>query len=73
MSFKNTLLLLGIHVRSPGWQWSEAGPLFTKSRSREIGCYDDRIALKFDRYIDGAAGEDPVKFLAASRFHKILR
>ena len=33
-----------------------------KSRSREIGCYNDRIALKFDRYFGRAAVEVPVKF-----------
>ena len=71
-----------------------AGPLFTKrqdalppnfvkSRSRAIGCYSDRIALKFDRYLGSAAAEMLVKFqsdwkilnpnLAAPRFRKILR
>ena len=46
------------------------GPLFTKwtgvlpqnlvkSRSREIGCYNDSIALKFDRHLDSAAVEVP--------------
>ena len=70
------------------------GPLFTKrydvlppnlvkSRSREIGCYNDRIALKFDRHLGSAAAEMPVKFqsnwksqnpnLAASRLHEILQ
>ena len=49
------------------------GPLFTKrldvllpnlakSRSREIGCYNYRIALKFDRHLGSAAAEMPVKF-----------
>ena len=44
------------------------GPLFTKrkgvlpqdlgkSRSREIGCYNERIALKFDRHLPSAAAE----------------
>ena len=42
------------------------GPLFTErydvlppnlveSRSREIGCYNDRIALKFDRHLGSPA------------------
>ena len=50
-----------------------SGPLFTKrtdvlppnlvkSRSHEIGCYDGRIALKFDRHLDSALAEVPVKF-----------
>ena len=48
------------------------GPLFTKrtnvlpqdlakSRSREIGCYHDRIFLKFDRHLGSTAAEVPVK------------
>ena len=69
-------------------------PLFTKrmdvslqdlvkSRSREIGCYNGRIALKFDRYLGSGAAEVPVKFqsdwespnlnLAIVRLHEILR
>ena len=53
------------------------------SRSREIGCYNDRIPLKFDRQLDSGAAELPVKFqsnwkslnpsLATSRLHEILR
>ena len=45
------------------------GPLFTKriarsrkSRRHEIGCYNYRIALKFDMHFDSAAAEVPVKF-----------
>ena len=70
------------------------GPLFTKrydvlppnlvkSRSREIGCCNGRIALKFDKYLGSVAADVPVKFqsnwkslnpnLAASRLHEILR
>ena len=70
------------------------GPLFTertdvlpqdlvKSRSREIGCYNDLIALKFDNHLDSATAEVPVEFqsdweslnlnLAASRIHEILQ
>ena len=54
-----------------------------KSRRHEIGCYNDRIALTFDRHLDSAATEVPVEFqsyweslnlnLAASRLHEILR
>ena len=54
-----------------------------KSRSREIRCQNDRIALKFERHFGSAAAEVPVKFqsdwkslymnLAASRLHEILR
>ena len=33
-----------------------------KTRSREIGCYNDRIVLKFERHICHAAAEVPVKF-----------
>ena len=33
-----------------------------KSRSHQIGCYNDRIALKFDRHLGGATAEVPVKF-----------
>ena len=51
------------------------GPLFTtrtgvlplnpmKSRSTEIGCYNDRIALKFDRHLSNAAVVVPVKFVS---------
>ena len=52
-----------------------------KSRSREIGCYNDRIALKVDMHPDSAAAEVPVKLqsdwdglnlnFAASRLHEI--
>ena len=54
-----------------------------KPRGREIGCYNDRIALHFDRQLDSDAAEVPVKFqsdwkllspnLGASRFREILR
>ena len=71
-----------------------SGPLFTKrpdvllqdlvkSRSREIGCYDGRIALQFDRHLGSAAADVPVKLqsywkslnpnLAASGLREILR
>ena len=33
-----------------------------KSRSHEIGCYNDHIALKFDRHLGSAAAEMSVKF-----------
>ena len=58
-------------------------PNLVKSRRREFGCYNDRIALKFDRRFGSSAAEGPVKFrsdlktlnpnVAASRLHKILR
>ena len=72
--------------------FSTSGPLFTKQtdilpqdlvkpRSREIGCYNDGICLKFDRHLGRAAAEVPVKFqsdwkslnpnLAASRLHEM--
>ena len=55
--------------------------LTVKSRSRAIGCYDDRIAVKFGRHLGSAAADVPVKFHcdwkriniyhAASRLHEI--
>ena len=33
-----------------------------KSRSREIGCYNDRIALKLDRHVGSAPADVPVIF-----------
>ena len=54
-----------------------------KSQSHDIGWYNDRIALKFDRPLESTAADVPVKFqsdwnsqnrnLAASGLHKILR
>ena len=49
-----------------------AGPLFTKRqdvlppnlvkfRSRETGCYNDRITLQFDRRLGSAVTDVPVK------------
>ena len=60
------LCVLPVLFRNPG-------PVFTKrtdvlpqdlvgSWSREIGCYSDRIALKFDRHLGSAAAEVHVKF-----------
>ena len=59
------------------WNMSNTtpGPLFTKradvllqdlvkSRSCEMGCYEARITLKFDRHLGSAAAELPVKFLS---------
>ena len=37
-------------------------PNLVKSRSREIGCSIDSIALKFDRHLGSAAAEVLVKF-----------
>ena len=53
--------------------WPHAGPLFTKrtdilpqdlvkSRSHESGCYNDRVAIKFDMHLGSTASEVPVKF-----------
>ena len=60
--------------------WDVSPPNLVGSRSREIGCYNDRIVLEFDRHLDSAAAEVPVKFqsdwnslktnLAASRLHE---
>ena len=73
---------------------ASAEPIFTrrtdplpqdlvKSRSREIGCFNDRSALKFDMYLGSAAADVIVKFqsdfnslnpnLGASRLHELLR
>ena len=56
---------------------------FVKPRNREIGSYDDRIALTFIRHLDSSAVETSVNFqsgwksfnpnLATSRLHEILR
>ena len=56
---------------------------FVKSRSRDIGSYNDYIALQFDRHLNSAAAEGPVKFQsdwkslnpnrAASRLYEFLR
>ena len=35
--------------------------LITKSRSCEIGCYNDHVALKSDKHLDSTAAEVPVK------------
>ena len=53
-----------------------------KFRSREIGCYNDRIALKFDKRLGSTAVEMSIKFqsdwtclnpnLVASRLHEVL-
>ena len=37
-------------------------PNLLRSRNREIECYNDRIPLEFDRHLDSAAAEMPVKF-----------
>ena len=90
-----SLLSSAFHsLKLNGMLWSSSGPLFTKrlgvlppnlvkSRSREIGCYNDRIALKFDRHLGSTAADLPVNFqsdmkslnpnLAASRLDEILR
>ena len=58
-------------------------PNLVKSRSLEIGCHDNHIALKFGMHLNSGAAEVPVNFqsdrislnpnLAASRLRKILR
>ena len=78
---------------APNIHWAIPEPLSTKrmdvlpqdlvkSRSREIECYNERVALKFDRLLGSTAAEVPVKFqsdwkcltqnLVASRLHDIL-
>ena len=63
---------------------TDVSPLnLVKSGRREIGCYNDRNTLKFDRHLGSAAVEEPVKSesdweilnpnLAASRLHEILQ
>ena len=42
-------------------------PNLVKSRSREIRCYNHRIALKFDRYLGNDAAESPIR-LEMSKF-----
>ena len=54
-----------------------------KSRNKEIGCYEVRIAMKFDGHLDSADREVPVNFqsdwnnlnlnLGAPRLHEIWR
>ena len=41
----------------------DSGIKRVKIRSRQIGCYNDRIGLQFDRHLDSAVAEAPVKFL----------
>ena len=53
-----------------------------KSQSHEIGCWNDRIALSFDRHLDSAAAAAPIIFpsdwkppnpnLRATRLNEIL-
>ena len=98
VNFYITLGLYGIHgmlrpsSKDDGLgQWFALGfyslsgkaPTLVKSRSREIGCYNDRIALKFDMHLGSVAAEVPVKFqsswtsinpnLAPSRLNEILQ
>ena len=54
-----------------------------QSRTREIGSLNYRMALEFDKHIDGTAVEVPIKFhwdrailntnLVASRLYEILQ
>ena len=74
-----TWLFLGLYSSSG----KELPSTLVKSRSREIGCYNGRIVVKFDRDFGSAAAEMLVKFqsywkmlnpnLVASRLREILR
>ena len=66
VTLRTTLRLIEYGTFTPG-------PLFTKrtdvlpwdlvkSRSRQIGCYIDSIALKFERHLGSSAAEVLVKF-----------
>ena len=46
----------GLYSRSKIWQ------ILVKPRIPASGCYDDCVVLKFDRHLDSAAAELPVKF-----------
>ena len=58
-------------------------PNLAKSGSHKIGCYNDHIALKFDRNLGSAAAEVAIEFQSywkrlnpnhvASRLHEILQ
>ena len=39
------------------FSWDALPPSLVKSRSREIGCFNYHIALKFDRHLDSATTE----------------
>ena len=44
-------------------KWQDVSPPnLAKHRSHEIGCYNNRFALRFDRHIGSDAAEMPVKF-----------
>ena len=43
-------------------QYDVLQPNLVKSRRREIGCYNDRIAIQFYRHFGSAAAELPVTF-----------
>ena len=85
LQWVNCLFMLTTKKHQHSAYLTASGPLFTivKSRSREIGCCNGRIALKFDRHLGSNAAEVPAKFqsdwkslnpnLAASRLHEILR
>ena len=47
-------------------------PNLVKSRSRDIGYHDDRIALKFDRHLGSVAVEVPIKLQSDFYIHWIL-
>ena len=76
-----------IHVSyAVNWRYISLGMYSLSGKTSyhlEIGCYNDRITLKFERHLRSHAGDVPVKFqnelkslnptLAASRLYEILR
>ena len=43
-------------------RWNVLPPNFATSRSHEIQCYNDRVALKFDRHLGSSTADMRVKF-----------
>ena len=48
-------------------RWDVLPPNLVKSRSHEIGCYNDSIARKYDRHPGSATAEMPCKFRAIAK------
>ena len=81
----NAFYLRGVrHLRIHSWasilqqeRTDVLQQVLAKSQSREIGCYNDRIALKFDRHQGAVKFQSDWKSLnpsvAASRLHEILQ
>ena len=63
-------IFTGIHLFTKQMDVLPHDPV--KSQNREIGCYDDRIVLKFDRHI-GSDWKRLNPNLVASGHHNILR